>query len=352
MAMPQGPKNSNRAIASRTLVQAGVVAAVVVFCWIIWLAFDFVLLIFASILVAALIHGVSCWISEKTGLSRNLAMLLFFVVLLALLGLGGWLVAPRIAEQFQALSDSLPEAVQRLRQRAEESAWMSRLLDQQERVESAITENGALSAITRVMSSTVSALASFVIAFAIGVALSLRPRLYVEGFLALVPAGYRPRAREVLEQSGSTLQSWLIAKLFEMALIGVLTTLGLWLLGIELALVLGLIAGLLSFIPNIGPVLALVPAVLLASMEGTRTMLFVVGLYTLIQTLESYLFTPWMQQRIVSIPPALTISVQVLFSLLAGTLGLLLATPLAAVGMVLVRMLYIEDLLGEGERPA
>lgn len=323
------------------------VAAVVLLCWITWLAFDFVLLLFASILVATLIHGVSCWISEKTGLSRDLGMLVFFVVLLGVLGAGGWLIAPNVAEQFGALSDSLPEAVQRLRQRAEESAWMSRLLDQQDRLETAITENGAFGAVTKVMSSTVGALASFLIAFAIGVALSLRPRIYVDGFLALIPAGCRPRAREVLEESGSTLQSWLVAKLFEMLLIGVLTTLGLWLLGIELALVLGVIAGLLSFIPNIGPVLALIPAVLLASMEGTRTMLYVVGLYMVIQTLESYLFTPWMQQRIVSVPPALTISVQVLFSLLAGTLGLLLATPLAALGMVLVRMIYIEDLLGE-----
>jgi len=352
MATPEGSHGSARAIASRTLVQASVVAAVVLLCWITWLAFDFVLLLFASILVATLIHGVSCWISEKTGLSRDLGMLVFFVVLLGVLGAGGWLIAPNVAEQFGALSDSLPEAVQRLRQRAEESAWMSRLLDQQDRLETAITENGAFGAVTKVMSSTVGALASFLIAFAIGVALSLRPRIYVDGFLALIPAGYRPRAREVLEESGSTLQSWLVAKLFEMLLIGVLTTLGLWLLGIELALVLGVIAGLLSFIPNIGPVLALIPAVLLASMEGTRTMLYVVGLYTVVQALESYLFTPWMQQRIVAVPPALTISVQVLFSLLAGTLGLLLATPLAAVGMVLVRRLYIEDLLGERDRSA
>jgi predicted PurR-regulated permease PerM len=151
----------------------------------------------------------------------------------------------------------------------------------------------------------------------------------------------------VLNESGSTLQSWLVAKLFEMLLIGGLTTLGLWLLGIELALVLGLIAGLLSFIPNIGPVLSVIPAVLLASLEGTRTMLYVVGLYTIVQALESYVFTPWMQQRIVSVPPALTISMQLLFGLLAGTLGLLLATPLVAVGMVLVRMLYVEDILGD-----
>lgn len=169
----------------------------------------------------------------------------------------------------------------------------------------------------------------------------------MRGLLKLIPLGYRPRAAEVLDESGSTLRAWLLAKLLEMLLIGVLTTLGLWLLGIQLALVLGLIAGLLSFIPNIGPVLAVIPALLLASLEGGRTVLYVAALYLFIQALESYVFTPWMQQRIVSVPPALTIAVQLLFGLLAGTLGLLLATPLAAVGMVLVRMLYVEDLLGD-----
>ena len=93
--------------------------------------------------------------------------------------------------------------------------------------------------------------------------------------------------------------------------------------------------------------LAVIPALLLASLEGGRTVLYVAALYLFIQALESYVFTPWMQQRIVSVPPALTIAVQLLFGLLAGTLGLLLATPLAAVGMVLVRMLYVEDLLGD-----
>lgn len=106
-----------------------------------------------------------------------------------------------------------------------------------------------------------------------------------------------------------------------MLLIGVLTTVGLWIIGIELALVLGVIAGLLSFIPNIGPILAIIPAVLLASLEGTETVLWVVALYMGVQAIESWWLTPWLQHRIVEMPPALTISIQILFGLLAGTLG-------------------------------
>ncbi|GAB6390214.1 AI-2E family transporter [Stutzerimonas marianensis] len=338
---------STRSVASRTMVKVSVLAAVALLLVLVWIAFDFLLLLFAALLFGVLIHGVSRWISEKTPLSRNLSMALFFVVLIIVTGLFGWLVAPSIGDQIDALSEALPEAVERLRERADESAWVQRLMEYRDSLEDGLSAGDGFSVVTAVLASLGGALTSTLVAFAIGVCLALDPRIYLDGFIKLIPPGYRSRLREVLVETGSTMQSWLVAKLYEMLLIGVLTTLGLWLLGIELALVLGLIAGLLSFIPNIGPIISVIPALLLASMEGTRTMLYVAGLYTLVQTLESYVFTPWMQKRIVSVPPALTISVQLLFGLFAGTLGLLLATPLAAVGMVLVNRLYIEDVLGD-----
>lgn len=342
------PQNDAKKVANRAIVQAAVLAAVVLLSIVAWLAFDFLLLLFASILFGVLIHGVSQWISDHTAMPYKAAMPVFFVVMLLALGGGGWLVAPNIAEQADALSDSLPQAVEQLRERAEQLPWANQLLQQRERLEDSLPDgSSAFSVVTKVMGSVVGALSSFVIAFAIGICLAINPKIYVSGLLKLIPLGYRLRAAEVLDETGATLRAWLLAKLLEMLLIGVLTTLGLWLLGIELALVLGLIAGLLSFIPNIGPVLAVIPALLLASLEGGRTVLYVAGLYLFVQALESYVFTPLMQQRIVSIPPALTIAVQLLFGLLAGTLGLLLATPLAAAGMVLVRMLYVEDLLGD-----
>ena len=343
---------SARKVASRTMIKASVLAALALLVVLVWVAFDFLLLLFAALLFGVLIHGVSRWISEKTSLSRNLSMALFFVILLVITGLFGWLVAPSISDQFDALSESLPEAVERLRERAADSEWTAQVLKYQDSLSKAVSPGDGFSVVTAVLASLVGALTSAVVALAIGICLALDPRIYMDGFTKLIPLSYRPRIRDVLIESGSTMQSWLIAKLIEMILIGVLTTLGLWLLGIELALVLGFMAGLLSFIPNIGPVIAVIPALLLASLEGARTMLYVAGLYTVVQVLESYVFTPWMQKRIVSVPPALTISVQVLFGLLAGTLGLLLATPLAAVGMVLVRMLYVEDVLGDREDPA
>jgi len=126
---------------------------------------------------------------------------------------------------------------------------------------------------------------------------------------------------------------------------GVFTALGLWILGIPLALTLGTIAGLLNFVPNIGPIIAGVPAVLIAWTLGPVPALYVLLLYIFLQSLDGYVLTPLIQQRTVSLAPALTITAQLLFGVLAGTMGLLLATPLTAATLVLIRKLYLEDVL-------
>jgi predicted PurR-regulated permease PerM len=128
---------------------------------------------------------------------------------------------------------------------------------------------------------------------------------------------------------------------------GLLTTLGLALLGIPLAFVLGVIAGLLNFVPNIGPLIGAIPAVLIGLMQDPATGLYVALLYLVLQMVDGYVLTPLVDQRAVSTPPALIITFQVFMGLVVGALGLLLATPLAAVLLVLVKMLYIEDTLGE-----
>jgi predicted PurR-regulated permease PerM len=117
------------------------------------------------------------------------------------------------------------------------------------------------------------------------------------------------------------------------------------LVGLPLALLLGIIAGLLAFIPNIGPIIAAVPAVLLAFMDGGTTVLLVIGVYVLVQTLESYAITPFLQQERVSLPPALVIGMQLLMGVLFGLSGLMFATPIAALGMTLANELYRRDYL-------
>ena len=163
---------------------------------------------------------------------------------------------------------------------------------------------------------------------------------------------FREHTGDILDELHETLHSWLVGTFVVMIIVGALTTTGLWLLGMPLALALGLIAFFLEFVPYIGPILAAIPAVLVASSLGSGEVLFVVLLYWAVQSLEGYVLTPLIFQRRLHIPPMITISAQVVLGTLLGVVGVIFATPLTACAMVLVQRLYVEDALGDKlERP-
>ena len=132
-----------------------------------------------------------------------------------------------------------------------------------------------------------------------------------------------------------------------MVVVGILTTLGLWIAGVPTPMALGLIAALLSFVPYVGPILSFFPAVLVALMVSLTKVLYVVVVFGLVQTLESYVITPLVQQKAVSLPPVILITAQIAMGVIAGAMGVLLAAPLAIVVIVLLQMLYVEDVLGD-----
>lgn len=156
-----------------------------------------------------------------------------------------------------------------------------------------------------------------------------------------------------MSEIGRTLGQWLMGKLLSMLIVGVLTATGLALLQVPLALLLGIVAGLLDFIPYVGPIMAGVPAVLIAFSEGPQLALYVLLLFAALQLAEGYLLLPLIERRTVALPPALTIGAQVLLGALFGFAGVALATPITAVLTVAIAMLYVEDVLGDrGRRPA
>lgn len=330
---------------TRHTISLVVLAAVLIVLLLV--APDVLLVIFAGLLFAVFFSGGGGWIARRTGLPRPLGIGLF--ILLILIALGGAMLsfAPAMAEQFDQLTQDIPAAFESLRERIEQYGWGQRVTD-------AIDPSGLMSresglAAATAVTGTFGALGNFIIMLFIGIYGALDPGLYRKGLLALLAPSLRARADEVMGEAGKTLRSWLLAQLMAMTAVGVLTGLGLWLIGIPLAFILGLIAGLLAFIPNIGPVLSAVPGILLAFPEGTNTVLMVVGVYVAVQALESYVLTPLIQQEQVSLPPALIITAQLLLGVLFGILGLAMATPLAAVGMTLIAALYVDDYL-EKER--
>ncbi len=338
-------------IAAKTIVQASVVALVVLAVMLLLRAGEAFLAIFAGVLFAILFDGMASWIRCRTGMPYSAALAAAIIGPMLLLAGGFWFAAPAVSDQAAQLVDRVPEALRQLQEQMRDWKWTDQLLDRKDEVKTLLPDGPeAAGAVGSFFSSGFGALGNFVIALAVGLFLAIRPQLYVNGLIQLFPIRNRARAQEVLAEVAGSLRSWLAAKLTAMLAIGVLTTVGLWLIGIDLALVLGLVAALLSFIPNIGPIIALVPAALIGLVDGPDKLLYVVILYMGIQTVESYVLTPLLQQRMVDLPPALTLGVQVLLGVVAGAMGLILAAPLAAAGMVIVQMWYVQDTLGD--RPA
>jgi predicted PurR-regulated permease PerM len=153
--------------------------------------------------------------------------------------------------------------------------------------------------------------------------------------------------RQALLEAAGAMRAWLLTKLLLMVVIGVAVAIGLTLLKVPGAFVLGLVAALLTFIPNFGPFLAAAPAVLLGLAQGPQTALYVVLLYLGVQVVESYVLEPVLAKKVVDLPPALTLTMQIVMGVLLGAVGLAVATPLTAAGVVLIRRLYVEDVLGD-----
>jgi len=331
---------------SRIVLGVGIITLAIFMSLLLWYAADVLLLAFAGILLAIFLRGLSDWVSEVTPLSGGWSLAVVVLSLISILTIGIWLLAPGVADQVDELQKNLPQSARQLERHIEGYEWGRKVLAQVPNANELVPNKAdVLARVTGVFSTTFGAIANFFIIIFIGLYVAAEPRLYTGGLIRLVPLNRRQRAREVLNEVGSTLRWWLIGKVASMIVVGVSTVVGLWLLDIPLALTLGLLAALLTFIPNVGPILSLVPAMLLALLQSPMQALYVALLYLGIQTVESYFLTPLMQKRTVSLPPALTIFAQVLFGVMVGSLGFVLATPLTAAALVLVKMLYIEDTL-------
>jgi predicted PurR-regulated permease PerM len=173
------------------------------------------------------------------------------------------------------------------------------------------------------------------------------PDTYHDGLMKLFPRPWRKRAGEVLTAISISLRRWLVTQLIAMVVIGVVSTVVLLILGVPAAVPLGVIAGLLEFIPTVGPILSAVPAVAMGFVESPEKALAVIIAYVAIQQMENYLLIPFLMREGVNLPPALTIMAQALMALIFGFLGLLCAVPVLAATMVAVKMLYVQDVVGE-----
>ena len=255
------------------------------------------------------------------------------------------LVAPRIADQIDELQVQIPNAWHGAEQQLSQTEWGRTIVSDLSSSKLFSRTEHPLTSVFSVFSSTISVLGTLIIVFFLGLYFAADPRLYRNGFLQLVPKNHQDRAKQVLEELGARLQRWLMGKLALMLFVGVATAIGLWILGSPLIITLSLLAALLDFIPNFGPVISAVPAMLLALASGPEHMLWIGALYLGVQIVESYILQPLVQQQAVSLPPSVTLVAQILAAILLGPLGVILATPLTVAGITLVQMLYVQDFL-------
>jgi predicted PurR-regulated permease PerM len=315
---------------------------------VIWLAGQVLLVIFASILFAVLLNGASNKLAERLPISRGQSLIVVLLLATAILGLAGYFLVPQVAEQIDPLLNTLPSSVNQFRSYLERYGWTREIMQTIPPLEQIMSNvSGVLMQARVVFSGVLGVIANIAIILFVGIYLAIRPHTYINGFLKLVPKRHRPRGREVFQELGATLELWLAGKMLSMTVVGISTAIGLILLDVPLAVTLGVIAGLLDFIPYLGPVMAGVPAILMAFSESPTTALYVLFLFMGLQTAESYLLSPLVERKTVSLPPAFTITMQVLFAVPFGLLGVALASPVTAVLCVLVAMLYVQDVLDD-----
>ncbi|CAN5431604.1 AI-2E family transporter [soil metagenome] len=362
----KGEEVTASVIAQYTLVVIGVLITTAFLFFIR----DALLIAFAGVIFAVIINGFASIIRRFIPISRGWSIAAVGVIILILITSFGFIFGSQIVEEFDQLTEALPQQISQLKETISEWPLGDELMDnendkeqngeadEQEADEQDDTndeENGlgddlpddAGGMAFQAGVTIVDILATFGLIIFIGIFFVIDPETYKNGIALLFTKKRADRINEVLETSGNALWSWLSGQFIAMAFVGVIVTIGLMIIGVPLALVLGIIAGLSEFIPIIGPWIGAVPGLLLALSVDAQTAFYTAILYLVVQQIESNIMTPLIQQHMVHIPPAVVILSVVAFGLVFGIAGVILATPLAVIAMVLIGMLYVQDVLGK-----
>ncbi|HEY1077865.1 MAG TPA: AI-2E family transporter [Fontimonas sp.] len=320
-------------------------AAVIFF--FLWLLGDVFLLIFGAALLAVALRGVSEAIARHSRWSAETSLVLISIILVLLIAAGVHYSGPPLSEQGNQLWSQSVHAFETTRDWMKQFSWLRPVVDGASAEN--LAENGQLLAsnLGIALMTLFGALASVLIAIVTAFYFAASPGTYVRGFVRLLPKPRRARGRQFLRECANTLRLWLYGQGIAMLLIAAVTYIGLALLGVPLALLLALIAGLTNFVPYFGPFVGAAPALVVALGVGPQTAVSVAMLFVAIQLIEGNILTPMLQRKISHLPPALTILSQTVMGALFGVAGVILATPVLAVVLLGARMLYIEDMLDD-----
>jgi predicted PurR-regulated permease PerM len=326
-----------------------IVLVALVLIWIIVVGIRVILLVFAGILFAILWRGIARWLSEKTKINKFFSLIFVIIANFSLFVGLYFALAPSVSNQINELAQRIPEAVNEILEDLRQTEFGRNLIDG---VSNHFNSDAPMENVGQVFN-IFAAILQFIIDVMIiavfGVFFAINPKLYKTGFIKLFPFHKRERVKEIFNQLDFTLFRWFLGQILDMFLTSLLIGIGLWLLDVPLVLAFAVITFFLSFIPNIGPIVAAVPPVLISLMDSPQKALYVALMYLGVQLFESYVITPNIQRRAIKMPPVLLLVIQIFFAIILGVLALFLSTPLLATVIVIIRMAYVEDVLGDKE---
>ena len=331
----------SRKVLHAALIVAGVVLAVL----LAWQISYVILITFSAILLAILLRSIMQPLRRYLRLSDGASIICVIVILLLAGTLLFSFLTARVETQIERLSQTVPKSLEQIEAYLRTHAWAGWAIERGNLKRLLSASPLALGTVTSALGRGAGIIISAFVVFSLALYFAVHPQVYIRGSLALIPYSERPLYARLFSELGTTLRGWLLGQLITMSIIGVLTGIGLYVLDVPLALTLGLLAFVLDFVPYFGPIAAAVPGILFALAENPAKALYVTLLYLAVQQFEGIVVSPLVQKRTISIPPVLTIISITLFGLLFGFLGFLLAAPLMAATLVLVRVLYLEQLI-------
>lgn len=336
------PKRTRRALDAQVFRVTVIVLATTASAYMLWRLVDVLLLIFACALVALILLTLTRVIRRRLPLPFGVALTLTVVLLIAVVGGAAWFFGAAMSQQFADLIQRLPAAWAELQLRLQRTTLGQSIIERlQELAPSGRTIVDTLTTVVAALGGVLSGLAIVLVG---GLYLAAQPMLYGGGLMKLIPASSRTRSAETFEAITASLRGWLKGQALGMVFVGIGTGIGLSLIGLPAAPAIGMVAGLAEFVPYLGAIVAGIPAVILGFSQSTETGLWTIGVLILVQQVQGNLVMPLLQNRMVDLPPAITIFGIIVAGVLLGPVGVLLATPLTVVILVLVRRLY----LGEG----
>jgi predicted PurR-regulated permease PerM len=318
-----------------------IVVGVLVLVAALYLLSDLLLLIFGAVLVAVTLRAIAAPIARETSLGQRFSLLAAGLGVVAVLGGIAYWFGAQISDQLVALFDKLPAAADAASQRVPFLAMPVSDLVKGSSI------GGLLAGAFTWGKAVAGSVATVVLMVIAGIYIAINPGIYRRGLVMLFPKRVQPQVADTLTQAGAALGLWLGAQLLAMIMVGVMIGAGLLFIGVPSALGLGFVAGVLEFIPYLGPILSAIPALLIASTQSWEMVGWTLGLFIVVQQVENNIILPLVTGRAVDLPPAVGLLAVVAIGILFGPLGLLLAYPLAIVIDVAVRRLYVREMLGE-----